>query len=180
MPEPLAEHPFLAGLPESQVQRLAPNAHRTVHHTGARLFRQGDPADRFWLVRTGRVSVELSVPGRGDIVIDQVGPGTVVGWSWLLPPYRWQFGAVAAELSHCIEVDAVAVRRLCAEDPALGYDLTLRFVAVLGERLRAARTRLVDLYGYPAVDAAMTAGWRPLGTVDASSTVLSGLTDADT
>jgi len=144
----LAEHPFLAGLPEAVLERLAPHARLVVHHTGRPLFRQGDRADRFWLVRSGRVSLELGVEGRGDVVIDQIGPGGVVGWSWLFPPYRCQFGAVAADLVHSIDFDAEAVRRLCEEDPAVGYELTKRFAAVLAERLRSARLRLVDVYAY--------------------------------
>jgi CRP-like cAMP-binding protein len=144
----LAEHPFLAGLPEAVLERLAPHARLVVHHTGRPLFRQGDRADRFWLVRSGRVSLELGVEGRGDVVIDQIGPGGVVGWSWLFPPYRWQFSAVAADLVHSIDFDAAAVRKLCEEDPAVGYELTRRFAAVLAERLRSARLRLVDVYAY--------------------------------
>jgi CRP/FNR family transcriptional regulator, cyclic AMP receptor protein len=144
----LAEHPFLAGLPEAVLERLAPHARLVVHHTGRPLFRQGDRADRFWLVRSGRASLELGVEGRGDVVIDQIGPGGVVGWSWLFPPYRCQFSAVAADLVHSIDFDAEAVRRLCEEDPAVGYELTKRFAAVLAERLRSTRLRLVDVYAY--------------------------------
>jgi CRP/FNR family transcriptional regulator, cyclic AMP receptor protein len=144
----LAEHPFLAGLPEAVLERLAPHARLVVHHTGRPLFRQGDRADRFWLVRSGRASLELGVEGRGDVVIDQIGPGGVVGWSWLFPPYRWQFSAVAVDLVHSIDFDAEAVRKLCEEDPAVGYELTKRFAAVLAERLRSARLRLVDVYAY--------------------------------
>jgi len=88
--------------------------------------------------------------GRGDVVIEQLGPGTVLGWSWMLPPYRWHFTAIATEQVLAIELDGRGVRRLCDEDPALGYELTRRFAAVLLDRLQAARMRLVELYGYPA------------------------------
>jgi len=144
----LAEHPFLAGLPEAALEQLAPHARLVVHHTGRPLFRQGDRAARFWLIRSGRVSLEFEVQGRGDVVIDQIGAGGVVGWSWLFPPYRWQFSGMAAELVHSIEFDGEAVRRLCEEDPVLGYELTKRFAAVLAERVRSARLRLVDVYAY--------------------------------
>jgi CRP-like cAMP-binding protein len=144
----LAAHPFLAGLPEDALERLSAHARLAVHHAGRALFRQGDPAARFWLIRSGRVSLEYEVEGRGDVVIDQLGPGGVVGWSWLFPPYRWQFTGVAAELVHSIEFDGEAVRRLCDEDPALGYELTKRFAAVLAGRVRSARLRLVEVYAY--------------------------------
>ena len=146
----LSTHPFLEGLPAPWLERLSYQAKRAVHHGGSRLFREGGRADRFWLIRDGRVALEFQVAGRGDIVIEQLGPGSVLGWSWLFPPYRWHFGAVAAEQTLAVELDGSGVRRLCDEDPALGYELTRRFAAVLVDRLQAARMRLVDLYGNPA------------------------------
>ena len=146
----LTTHPFLEGLPASWLERLSYQAKRNVHHAGSRLFREGGPADRFWLIRDGRVALEFNVPGRGDIVIEQLGPGSVLGWSWMFPPYRWHFGAVAAEQTLAIELDGRGVMRLCGDDAALGYELTKRFSAVLIDRLQAARMRMVELYGYPA------------------------------
>jgi CRP-like cAMP-binding protein len=72
-------------------------------------------------------------------------PGTVVGWSWLFPPYRWNFSAVAAEATLAIQLDGPGIRRLCAEDPAIGYELTRRFMAVVVERLQATRGRLLEI-----------------------------------
>jgi len=146
----LTTHPFLEGLPAPWLERLSYQAERNVHHAGSRLFREGGPADRFWLIRDGRVALEFNVPGRGDIVIEQLGPGSVLGWSWMFPPHRWHFGAIAAEQTLAIELDGRGVMRLCGDDAALGYELTKRFSAVLIDRLQAARMRLVDLYGYPA------------------------------
>lgn len=148
--ELLSAQPFLAGLPQVALERLAHEAKRSVLNVGDRLFREATPAERFWLLRDGEVALDFHVQGRGDVVIEQLGPGSVVGWSWLYPPYRWHFGAVAVRQSLAIEFNGTAVRRLCGEDPALGYELTQRFGAVLVDRLQAARMRLVDLYGYPA------------------------------
>ena len=144
----LVVHPFLAGLPADRLQRLAAHGRPVLRHTGYRLFPEHGPADRFWLLRTGVVALDFHVPGRGDIVIERVGAGSVVGWSWLLPPYRWTLGARVAEDCHAIEFDAAGVRRLIRDDPALGHELTTRFLAVMGHRLQAARHRLVELYGY--------------------------------
>jgi CRP/FNR family cyclic AMP-dependent transcriptional regulator len=149
----LATHPFFAGLPEEWLERLSYQGKRTVHHAGSRVFREGSRADRFWLIRHGRVTLELTVPGRGDVVIEQLGAGAVLGWSWIFPPYQWHFTAVAAEQTLAIELDGPGVRRLCDNDPALGYELTRRFAAVLLDRLQAARLRLVELYRYPASQA---------------------------
>ncbi|MEU4383540.1 cyclic nucleotide-binding domain-containing protein [Micromonospora echinofusca] len=148
----LREHPFLAGLPEPWLPRLAGHARPVVWHPGYRLFRADRPAERFWLVRDGRVALDFAVPGRGDVEIETIGPGGVLGWSWLFPPYRWQFGAVAAQRSTAVEFTAEGVRRLMESDDALGRQLTTRFMSVVVDRLHAARGRLLDLYGYP-VDA---------------------------
>jgi CRP-like cAMP-binding protein len=145
----LAAHPFLDGLAEAWLRYLSFQARRTVHHGGSRLFREGDPAEHFWLIRDGRVSLEFTVPGRGDIVIEELGPGTVLGWSWMFPSGRWQFSAVAAEQTLAIEIDAREVQRLCDNDPAFGYEITRRFSAVLADRLQAARMRLLQVYAYP-------------------------------
>ncbi len=142
----LTAHPFLEGLPEKWLERLSYQGKRSVHHGGSRLFSEAHPADRFWLIRDGRVSLEFNVPGRGDIVIEELGPGSVLGWSWMFPPYRWHFTAVAAEQVLAVEMDGKGVLRLCDDDPALGYELTRRFAEVLIDRLQASRMRLVDLY----------------------------------
>ncbi|GAA4475509.1 Crp/Fnr family transcriptional regulator [Phytohabitans houttuyneae] len=146
----LADHPFLDGLAPSSLDRLAAWAHPVYRNRGHRLFTAGRPAERFWLIRSGRVALDLQTLGRGDVVIETLEPGAVLGWSWLFPPRQWQFGAVVAEPIRAVELNAAGVRHLMADDPGLGYELTRRFMAVMLDRLQAARTRLLDLYGYAA------------------------------
>jgi CRP-like cAMP-binding protein len=145
----LASHPFVQGMPVDTVNRLAAYAKRQTLPAGRVVFREGGRADRFWLIREGRVALDLHVAGRGDVVIDQLGPGSLLGWSWLFPPYTWQFSAVAAEQTLTLELDAAGVRRLCDEDPTFGYRLTRRVAEVLAGRLQATRMRVIELYGYP-------------------------------
>jgi CRP-like cAMP-binding protein len=145
----LVGHPLLRDLRGEWLRRLALHGRPVMRHTGYRLFREDAPADRFWLVRTGVVALDFHVPGRGDIVIERVGAGGFVGWSWLLPPNRWTLGAVIAEDCQAIEFDAAGVRGVIAAEPEFGRELTTRFVAVMGGRLQAARHRLVELYAYP-------------------------------
>jgi CRP-like cAMP-binding protein len=145
----LAEHPFLDGLASSSLDRLAAYAHPVYRDRGHRLFAAGRPAVHFWLLRTGRVALDLDTPGRGEVVIETLGPGAVLGWSWLFPPWQWQFGAVVVEPVRTIEFSAAGVRHLMADDPQIGYELNCRFMAVMLDRLQATRTRLLDLYGYP-------------------------------
>lgn len=143
----LASHPFLAGMTREQLERLAPWGHRALFHPGARIFSEGGLADRFWLIREGQVALDTHVPGRGGVVIETLGPSTVLGWSWLFPPYRWHLGATAVAQTLAVEFDAAGVRRICAEDAEIGSELHRRFIQVVVDRLQATRIRLLDLYG---------------------------------
>lgn len=145
----IAAHPFLDGLEPRWLELLSYRAHRSARAAGHRFFHEGATADRFWLVRTGRVALDTHLPGQGDVVVDTLGPDTVLGWSWLFPPYRWHFGAVATEETLTIEFDAPRVRALCEQVPALGYALSVRFMAVMLDRLQATRVRVLDMYGRP-------------------------------
>lgn len=145
----LARQPFLAGLSEHQLERLSHWSKRAVLHPGYRIFSEGGRADRFWLLREGRVNLDTHLPGKGDVVVETIGAGSVLGWSWMFPPYRWHFGAVTVAPTLAIEMDGPGVRRVCADDPTLGYELTKRFMQVVVERLQATRVRLLDLHAAP-------------------------------
>ena len=150
--ELLAEQPFLAGLTDHQLDQLAPLANRSMFHAGNRIFRQGTPAEQFWLITDGRVYLDSEVPGYDNFVLETLGPGSVLGWSWLFPPYRWHFGAVALATTRTVTFDGPLVRALFQRDPGLGYELTTRFLQVMGNRLQAARRRLEDcqrMSGHP-------------------------------
>jgi CRP-like cAMP-binding protein len=140
--EMLADQPFLAGLTEHQLTLLSPSTNRSMFHAGNRVFHQGDPADQFWLITDGQVYLDSEVPGHTNIVLDTLKPGAVLGWSWLYPPYRWHFGAVAITTTHTVTFNAAMVRALLQRDPSLGYELTTRFLQVMGGRLQSARRRL--------------------------------------
>lgn len=145
----LTRHPFLRGLSDEHSALLAGVARRVRVPAKQRLFEEGEVADRFWLVNGGPVSLDMFVPGKGHLVVETLGMGDVLGWSWLFPPYRWRFGALARGNMDAVEFDGRAVRHMCAEDKLLGYDLTNRFLAVVLHRLQAARMRLVEVYAFP-------------------------------
>jgi len=140
--EMLAEQSFLAGLTEHQLSTLAPLTSRSMFHAGNRVFSEGTPAEQFWLITDGRVQIDDEVPGHGSFVLETLGPGAVLGWSWMFAPYRWHFGAVAVDTTHTLTFNAALVRALCQRDPSLGYELTTRFLHVMGSRLQSARRRL--------------------------------------
>jgi CRP/FNR family cyclic AMP-dependent transcriptional regulator len=114
---------------------------------GEYLTREGEPANTFYVIREGNVAVETYVPHRGALVIETLHEDELVGWSWLMPPYRAHFDVRAVGTTHTIAFDGACLRGKCEQDPALGYDLLLRFAAVLVERLQATRLRLIDVYG---------------------------------
>jgi CRP-like cAMP-binding protein len=142
--ETLGEQPFLAGLTERQLSLLVPTAGQSMFHAGNRIFLQATPAEQFWLITDGTVYLDSEVPGHTNIVLDRLTAGDVLGWSWLYPPYRWHFGAVAITTTHAFAFNGSLVRALLQRDPHLGYDLAMRFLRVMGDRLQSARRRLED------------------------------------
>jgi CRP-like cAMP-binding protein len=144
----LAEVPVFAGMSRDRVELLAGCARNVVFHAGDELFREGDPAAEFFVIRHGMVAIEIHVPTRGSVTIETVGAGGIVGWSWLFPPYRMHFDARAQSLVRASVLDGECLRGKCEKDPALGYDLMSRLTQVLIERLQATRLRLLDVYGH--------------------------------
>ena len=143
----LPDHPFFAGLDEPTLALLAGCATNVSLAAGEFLFHEGDPAARFFVVRRGRVAIELHDPAVGTLVIDTADAGDVVGWSWLVPPYRSIFDARASEATGVVAFDGLCLRGKCEDDAHLGYELMQRVTQVMSERLVAAQMRLLDLYG---------------------------------
>lgn len=147
--ELIATHSFGAGLTREHLALVAPCAINVSLEPGAMLCVEGVSADTFYLLRRGHVSIEVHEAARGPIVIETVGPGDVVGWSWLVPPYRWTFDARALEPVGAIAFDGACLRTKSLEDPSLGFALLSRVAEELLRRLQATRVRLLDLYGGP-------------------------------
>ncbi|UUN25624.1 cyclic nucleotide-binding domain-containing protein [Streptomyces sp. FIT100] len=122
-------------------------AREAVLPAATRIFEEGDKADRFWIIRSGTVALDIQVPGRGRAVVETIGAGALLGWSWLCPPRQWHLGAETRGPVSAWEFDAAPVHDLCARHPALGLALVTVVAETIGERLRATRTRLLDLYG---------------------------------
>lgn len=145
----LAAHPFLAGLPAAHVKTLEPFASFARFEPDEYLFRLGDPADRFYLIRHGRVSIEVATPHLGPITIQTLDDGDVAGWSWLFPPFEWNFDARAVLPTRALRLDGLHLRETCERDPRFGYEMMKRFSSVMHERLQATRMQLLDLYKAP-------------------------------
>jgi CRP/FNR family transcriptional regulator, cyclic AMP receptor protein len=143
------EAPVFAGIDGGYAAQLAGCARTAGWEQGGLLFREGDAADTFYVVRRGRVALELFIPNRGPLTVETIEAGEVVGWSWLFPPYRWHFDGRAVAPVRAIAVDGACLRGKCDDDPGLGYELMRRFSQVMLERLQATRLRLADVYGSP-------------------------------
>lgn len=150
IPDLLGEHPFFANL-SSETLELIAGCGRNVHfRQDARIIAANESADVFYVLRTGKVAIEVDTPQRGPLVIETIGPGDLLGVSWLLPPYRWTFGGRAVDSTSAIAIDAACLRGKCDDDPVLGYEMFKRFAGLVRDRLQASRLQLVDLYGNDA------------------------------
>jgi len=155
----LRDHPFISEMPASSLRRMANHTYRAVFAPGESIFREGMPADRFFLVRSGLVRLDMEVPGHGRVDLETVGADAALGWSWLLAPYRWHLSATAAERTSVLVLDASMMRALMAADPVLGYEMMRRFAAVMFDRLQATRTRCADAGNVTLPEAAICGPW---------------------
>jgi len=148
----LHDVPLFEGLTPAEFELIAGCGSNVRFREGELLFRDGNEADTFFIVRHGAVALETFVPTRGAVTIETLEAGEVVGWSWLFPPHRWHFDARALSLVRATGFDGACLRAKCEADPRLGYDLMSRFAQIVIERLQQTRLRLLDVYGYAGAD----------------------------
>ncbi len=142
--EIIAKHPFLKGLNPHQCRLLRDCAMFTHFEAGELLLREGDPADRFYLILNGRVTLESHSAKSGVTPIQTIGAGDVLGWSWLFPPYFWHFDARAMEITQAVFFYGSTLREECESDHDLGYELIKRMAEVMMGRLQATRRQLLN------------------------------------
>jgi CRP/FNR family transcriptional regulator, cyclic AMP receptor protein len=143
----LSDHPFFAGMDPNFVARLSAMAVDRAYETGDELFREGEPATDFLSIFSGKVALELATAERPRLTIETVGPGDVLGWSWLSPPYRWRFDARALKATRALSLDATRLRAELEARPEDGYRFLLRLLPTIGERLEMARVQILDVHG---------------------------------
>ena len=142
----LTKHPFFEGLEKRYLELLTGCATNERYNAGEFLFREGQEATKFFLIRQGHVAVEIGVPG-GAVPVYTHDAGDIVGWSWLFSPYRWHFSGRAMELTRVIALDGVCLRGKCEQDTALGYEFLKRFSDNMMRSLDYTRVQLLDIYG---------------------------------
>jgi CRP/FNR family cyclic AMP-dependent transcriptional regulator len=143
----IGEHSFFHGMAEQHLKFIAGCANNARFPEGQLIFREGDEANHFYFVREGLIAIELMIPPRGFTTVQTVGEGEMLGWSWLLSPYRWHFTGRALEPTRALTFDGKCLRTKCEEDHDLGYEVLKRFTHIISERLDATRLQLLDLYG---------------------------------
>jgi CRP/FNR family cyclic AMP-dependent transcriptional regulator len=147
----LAKHPFFKGLDKRYIGLITGCAYNVSFDSGQVIFREGEEADRFYIIRDGRIALEVVMGHeREPIIIQVIGEGDVLGWSWLFPPYRWRFDARAVAPTQAIVIDGKYLRSKCEEDHTLGYELMKRFAYLIEQRLRAVRSQNPDMYAIHA------------------------------
>lgn len=140
----LGGHPFLKGLDVDSLRILAANAMPVEIPAGEVIFREGDNANRFYLIHAGEVVLESQDNReRRPEIIETIGGGDVLGWSWMFPPYYWHFDARATKPTKATFFYGTRLREACENDPKLGYALTMRMADVVIRRLQATRKKLV-------------------------------------
>ena len=147
----LSKHPLFKGLDKRYLQLIVDCASNVHFNSGDVILNDGEEANQFYIIRQGRVALEVVLsPGREPIIIQVIGEGDVLGWSWLFPPYRWHFDAQAVAPTQAIALDGKFLRTKCEKDHHLGYELMKRFANIIERRLRAMRLQNPDMYAIHA------------------------------
>lgn len=146
----LAEHPFAKDLDKRYLALLVGCAANVRFDPGQFIFREGKEAKQFYLIRHGKIALEVFAASAGEITIMTLGAGEVLGWSWLFPPYQWKFDARAVETTLAIALDAQCLRTKCEADHDLGYELLKRFAFMVEQRLDSTRLQLLNAYEFHA------------------------------
>jgi CRP-like cAMP-binding protein len=143
----MARHPLFTDFSRAHLDAIMDTASEVRAHHGQTLFREGDPATRFYLICEGAVVLEAFNLQHGAISVQTLGAGDVFGWSVLVPPYRWRLDARATTDARLIALDGPGLRERCEENPDLGYELLKRLAMLLDQRLQAVRRQLLERHG---------------------------------
>jgi CRP-like cAMP-binding protein len=143
----ISEAPTFEGLSAEHLEIIAGCAWNEHFEDGTKLLVEGEPAERFYLIRHGTVALEVHAPGRGPLMIATLHDGEVVGWSWLFAPHRWAMDGRTVGPCSVVTFDGACLRGKCDDDHELGYQLMTRFAANVIDRLQTTRLQLLDLYG---------------------------------
>ena len=147
--EYLSTQEFFSGLSPEFIGFLARCASERQIEPGQILFRQGESAHHFYLIRNGSIAIEIPAITGPTLKVQSLGADQILGWSWLIPPYKWNFQARVEAQTALLAFDGDAVLARCEEEPNFGYTLLKRFASLMAERLGVARQRMMDQWNPP-------------------------------
>lgn len=135
---------------EAQLALLAERALCVHWEKGQVLFCEKETANRFYVIESGKVALEGKGAYSRAVIIETIGAGDLLGWSWMFPPYVWRFTARAMEETDAIFFYGTVLREYCERDPLLGFELMKRMSPVMIERLQAARNKMLAVHAREA------------------------------
>jgi CRP/FNR family transcriptional regulator, cyclic AMP receptor protein len=143
----IENHPFFKDLEPRFLELVTGCASNVRFETGSFIFRQNEEANQFYLIRQGKVALEVCPPNRDPVIVQTVSDGEILGWAWMVPPYNCHFDAQALELTRAIQLDGQCLRKKCEEDHSLGYQVLSRLIPIIGKNMEATQLQLTDIYG---------------------------------
>jgi CRP/FNR family transcriptional regulator, cyclic AMP receptor protein len=143
----IKEHPFFKDLKEEYLELVIGCATNVRFKSGEIIFKEGQAAEHFYLLREGLVAIETVTAGRRSITIQTIGAGEILGWSWLIPPHHTRFNSKVIQDVRAIAFDGKCLRGKCEKNHDLGYELLMRLAKVFAQRLEATRWQLLNMYG---------------------------------
>lgn len=154
----IKEHPFFAELDAQYIATIAGCGKNVIFKQGEIVSHEGQSADMFYVIRAGKVAINIPSPGKEGIAIQTLHEGDVFGFSWIIPPYKWRFDSRAVDETHAVALDGKCLREKCEKDRQMGYELLKRFSSVLAQRLEMTRLQLLDIYGEKTNDSNVHTG----------------------
>jgi len=142
----LVKHPFFENLDDAHLKLVTGCAANVKFDAGQFIYQHDESADQFYVIRQGKVALEICPPGKSPITVQTVSEGDILGWAWLVPPYRWHYDAQAMEMTRAIALDGKCLRKKCEEDNNLGFEFLKRLLPVIGKSMEAALLQLADVY----------------------------------
>jgi CRP/FNR family cyclic AMP-dependent transcriptional regulator len=143
----IKEHPFFENLIPEYIELIAGCASLVKFDENHMILKEGETADNFYLIRNGKIALQMQVPNQETVILDTIREGEVVGWSWLFSPYQTHFDARALESTRAISFDGKCLRKKIDQDHNLGFHIMTQFVKIIQDRLQATRLKLIEMYG---------------------------------
>ena len=142
--ESIFKYAFFDGMRPEHLAVLSNSAKTARFNAGDTLFREREPASQFYLIESGKIVLEARDLADGTSAVQTLGPGDVLGWSWLFPPFVWHFQARAVEPTTLLVLNGAGLLVSAERDHDFGYELMKRVAQVVIRRLQATRKQLLE------------------------------------